>query len=86
MAPDAIVRAPLPEPIPRRLPGRLRFFEALWCQFADDARATLDELRADGWSEESARECLDGYVRWVAGNVQHAVELALFIDELEAAA
>ena len=85
MAPDPIVRAPLPEPVPRRFPARLRYFEALWEQFTADATATLEELRASGWTEEAAREALSGYAAWLTENVEGAVALALFVDELEAA-
>lgn len=86
MAPDAIVRAPLPEPIARRLPGRLTFFEGLWWQIHADAAATIAELLEDGWSPEAAAGAMGTYTRWLCGNVEHAVELALFTAGMEQAA
>lgn len=83
--PPCIVRDPMPPAIPRRLPARLQWWERLWCQVAADATASLGELRANGWADEPAREALTDYAAWITGNIEHAVALAMFADELETA-
>lgn len=63
-------------PIPRRVPQRVEFFEALWEAIEHDALATVDELRAGGWTEDGIACCMTGYREWITGNIAVAVELA----------
>ena len=62
--------------IPRRLPARTEFYERLWQAIELDAMATVDDLRAAGWSEEGIAGAMDNYRAWLEGNVADAVALA----------
>lgn len=61
--------------IPRRVPHRVLFFEGLWTAIELDALATVDDLRASGWTEAAIADAIDGYRRWLEANIADAVEL-----------
>jgi len=76
----------LPEPIPRRLPDRLRWFDDLWTAIELDASSIADELRADGWSDAAVGAALADYAAWITANIADAVVLGSFAAGVEVAA
>lgn len=61
--------------IPRRVPHRVAYFEALWTAVEHDVLSTVDDLRASGWTEAAIADCMTGYCTWFQANVADAVEL-----------
>lgn len=53
---------------------RLAALDTIESLFANDAARTIEDLRLDGWNDDSIGSAMECYRMWIVGRITNAIE------------